>query len=328
MGARQIISRRLSDFFTAVIICVSPNVGLSEEAYPSHPIKIVVPVAVGGAPDVVSRIVAQQLSVKLGQPVIIENRPGAGERIGAEFVARADPDGYTLLAAPPGSLVIGPLLYSHLPYDPSAFVPVTILTTGHLVLLVRPTLPVSNIQEFVALAKASPGKITYASPGAGTPPHLTGEMFNAAAGIHTTHVPYKGLAPALADVLAGHVDVLFDNLGNSLSYIRDGRLKVLGVASEARIPELPDVPAIAETYPGVQSTSWFGIVAPPKTPLHIVERLSQATAETLRQPDVVQKLHSLSFTPVGNSPAETTLFMKRESERWRQVVKSAGIQPE
>jgi tripartite-type tricarboxylate transporter receptor subunit TctC len=298
------------------------------DAFPSRPIKIVVPVAAGGAPDVVTRIVADKLGQKVGQPVIVEDRPGAGERLGAESVAKAEPDGYTLLAAPPGSLVISPLMFSHLGYDPKAFVPITVLTSGHLVLVTSPGLNITSLAELVARAKASPGKLTYASPGAGTPPHLTGEMLKAAAQIETTHVPYKGLAPALADLLAGHVDVMFDNLGNSIPYIRDGRLKALGIADDAHIAELPDVAPIAATFPGVHSTSWFGVVAPPKTPPEIANRLSAAMAEVLHAPDVVEKLRTMSFTPVGSSPIRTANFLAEESARWRAVIAAVGIKPE
>jgi len=300
----------------------------ANDVFPSRPIRIVVPVAAGGAPDVVARLVADKLAQKLGQPVIVEDRPGAGERIGAEFVAKAEPDGYTLLAAPPASLVISPLLFSHLGYDPSAFVPVTVLTSGHLVLVTSPALNIASLAELVTRAKANPGKLTYASPGTGTPPHLTGEMLKAAARIETTHVPYKGLAPALADLLAGRVDVMFDNLGNSIAYIRDGRLKALGIADETRIAELPDVPPIAATYPGVHATSWFGVVAPPRTPPEIANRLSAAIAEALHMPDVVEKLHAMSFTPVGNSPAKMAKLLAEESARWRAVIATVGLKPE
>jgi tripartite-type tricarboxylate transporter receptor subunit TctC len=300
----------------------------ANEAFPSRPIKIVVPVAAGGAPDVVARVVADKLGQKLGQPVIVEDRPGAGERLGAEFVAKAEPDGYTLLAAPPASLVISPLLFSHLAYDPKAFVPITVLTSGHLVLVTSPALNITSLADLVARAKANPGKLTYASPGAGTPPHLTGEMLKAAAHIETTHVPYKGLAPALADLLAGHVDLMFDNLGNSIAYIRDGRLKALGIADDARIPELPDVPPIAATFPGVHSTSWFGVVAPPKTPPDVANRLSAEIAEVLHMPDVVEKLHAMSFTPVATSPAKMSTFLAQESARWRTVIDAVGIKPQ
>jgi tripartite-type tricarboxylate transporter receptor subunit TctC len=300
----------------------------ANDVFPTRPIKIVVPVAPGGAPDVVGRLVADKLGPKLGQPVIVEDRPGGGERIGAEFVAKAEPDGYTLLAAPPASLVISPLLFSHLGYDPGAFVPVTVLTSGHLVLVTSPTLNIASLADLVARAKATPGKLTYASPGLGTPPHLTGEMLKAAAKIETTHVPYKGLAPALADLLAGRVDVMFDNLGNSIAYIREGRLKALGIADDARILELPGVPPIAATFPTVHSTSWFGVVAPPRTPSAIANRLSVAIAQVLHMPDVVEKLHAMSFTPVGSSPGQMTKFMAEETARWRVVVTTVGIKPE
>ena len=309
-------------------LALAGDPGRANEVFPSRPIKMVVPVAAGGAPDVVARLVADKLGPKLGQAVIVEDRPGAGERLGAEFVAKAEPDGYTLLAAPPASLVISPLLFSHLAYDPKGFVPVTVLTSGHLVLVTSPALNITSLADLVARAKANPGKLTYASPGSGTPPHLTGEMLKAAAQIETTHVPYKGLAPALTDLLAGHVDVMFDNLGNSIGYIRSGRLKALGIADDARIPELPEVLPIAAIYPGVHSTSWFGVVAPPGTPPHIAQRLSAAIADVLHTPEVVEKLHAMSFAPVGNSPGKMAEFLAEETGRWRAVISAVGIKPE
>ena len=318
---------RLAGLTLAALAAIAQQ-SRANDVFPSRPIKLVVPVAAGGAPDVVARIVADKLGSKLGQPVVIENRPGAGERIGAEFVAKAGPDGYTLLVAPPGSLVISPLLFSRLAYDPKAFVPVTVLTAGHLVLVTSPTLKIASLADLVVRAKANPGKLTYTSPGTGTPPHLTGELLAAAAQIQMTHVAYKGLAPALTDLLAGHVDVMFDNLGNSIAHIRDGRLKALGIANDARISELPDVPSIAATYPGVHSTSWFGVVAPPNTPTEIADRLSATIAEVLHTPEVVAKLRTMSFTPVGNSPIRMAEFLAGESERWRAVIAAIGIKPE
>jgi tripartite-type tricarboxylate transporter receptor subunit TctC len=296
--------------------------------YPTQPIKIVVPVSAGGAPDLVTRIVADRLTATLHQPVIVENKPGAGERIGAEYVFKAKPDGYTLFAAPPGSLILSPLLESRLAYQPSAFVPVSIMTTSHLVLVGRATLPASSLQELIAIAKANPGKLTYASPGFGTPPHLTGEMLKSAAHIQTTHVPYKGLAPAVRDLLAGHVDFMFDNIGNSFPHIRAGRVKIFGVASEHRIPELPDVPTIAETYPDVHTLSWFGVVAPPNTPPQIAARLAQAIDDALREPDVAARLRALSLTPVGSSPDDMARLLQQERARWASVVAAAGIKPQ
>jgi tripartite-type tricarboxylate transporter receptor subunit TctC len=327
MSARP-ASRLLHWAMVAVVSCAAAGLACANDDYPSRAVKIVVPVSAGGAPDVVARIVAEKLSARLRQPVFVENRPGAGERIGAEYVSKATPDGYTLLAAPPGALVVSQSLYSRLSFDPRAFVPVTILTTGYLVLVARPSLTASNLRELVSLAKTSPGKLTYASPGVGTSPHLTGEMLKAAARIETTHVPYKGLAPALIDLLVGRVDIMFDNLGNSLRYIRDARLKALGVASDMRIPELPDLPVIAETYPGVRSTSWFGVVAPPRTSPEIANKLSLAIAETLRLPEVTQRIRALSLTPVGNTPTQMAAFMKQESERWHSVIAAAGIKRE
>jgi len=315
----------------AALACLALAMGgtaFADDAFPSRPIRIVVPVAAGGAPDVVARVVADKLAPRLGQPVIVEDRPGAGERLGAEFVARAQPDGYTLLAAPPASLVISPLLFSNLGYDPKAFVPVTVLTSGHLVLVTNPASHITSLADLVARAKADPGKLTYASPGRGTPPHLTGEMLKVAAQIETTHVPYKGLAPALADLLTGRVDVMFDNLGNSIGYIRDGRLTALGVADEAPIPELPNVPSLARRYSGVHATSWFGIVAPPKTPHAIAERLSVAIAEVLHSPEVIEKLHAMSFEPVGNSPAQMAEFLAEEQARWANIIATIGLRPE
>jgi tripartite-type tricarboxylate transporter receptor subunit TctC len=309
-------------------LIAAPLIALGQPDYPSHPVKIVVPVAAGGAPDVVARVLADRLSSSWHQPVIVEDRPGAGERIGAEAVAKAAPDGYTLLVTPPGPLVTSQFLYAKLPFDPSAFVPVAVLTTGHLVLITSASSRLATLQEVIAFAKANPGKLTYGSPGTGTLPHLTGEMLKAASGIQTTHVPYKGLAPALVDLLAGRVDVMFDNLGNSLRAIREGRAKALAVVSPARIAELPEVPTVSETYPEVLSVSWFGMVAPPGTPLSLARRISAVVAEALRQPEVSQKLKQMSFTPVGSTPEAMAAFTRREVERWRKVVASAGIRLE
>ena len=297
----------------------------AQEQYPTKPIKIVVPLTAGGAPDLVARVVADRLAANLRQPVIVENKPGAGERIGAEYVFKAEPDGYTILAAPPGSLVISPFLESQLAYQPTAFVPVTIMTTSHLVLVGRANLPMSSLRELIEFAKANPGKLSYASPGVGTPPHLTGEMLKSAARIQTTHVPYKGLAPAITDLLAGHVDFMFDNIGNSLPHISAGRVKIFGVASEHRIAVLPDVPTIAETYPGVHTLSWFGVVAPPKTSPHIAEKLAQAIGDALKEPDVTAKLRALSLTPIGSSPAEMARLLQQERAHWGSVIAASGI---
>lgn len=302
------------------IAVLTPRFAFAAADYPTRAIRIVVPLAAGGAADIVPRMLAEKLAARWGQPVVIENRPGAGHNIGAEVVAKAEPDGYTLFATPPGPLVTSQLLYSRLPFDPGAFVPITLVTTGHVVLIVNPKVPASDLRELVAYAKAHPGRLSFASPGAGTSPHLAGEMLNAVAGIRTTHVPYKGLAPAVTDLLAGHVDMMFDNLGNSLEHIRSGRLRALGVAGEARIAELPEVPTVAETYPGFDARSWLALVAPPNTPQVLADKLWQATAEILRQPEMAAKLNALSLTPIGISPAETAAYIKRDAVRWREAI--------
>jgi tripartite-type tricarboxylate transporter receptor subunit TctC len=298
------------------------------QVYPSRPIKIVVPVPPGATADTLPRIIADKLTLKWSQPVIIENRPGAAQNLGAEVVAKAEPDGYTLLATPQGPLVISQHFYPKLGFDPDAFVPVTIMGTLSSTLVVNPKVPASTLQELIAFAKANPEKLSYASPGTGSPPHLAAAMLATAAGIRVVHVPYKGLAPAMTDLLAGHVDMMFDNLGNTLSHIKDGRLRVLAISTEQRIPEFPDLPAVAEMYPGVVYTSWFAIVAPPKTPPETASKLSSAIAEVLRMPDVVKRLQAMSTTPGGQSPAQTAVFFAEESARWRKVIASADIKPE
>lgn len=309
-------------------VCAVPNTALAQDNYPSRTIKLVVPLPPGPTADILPRILADKLAARWGQPVIIENRPGAANNIGAELVAKAEPDGYTLLATPPGPLVISQSFYPKLGFDPTAFVPISVFAAQPFVLIVNPKVPASTLQELIAFAKANPEKLNFASGGTGSSPHLTGEMLRSAAGIRITYVPYPGLGPAMADLIAGRADLMIDNLGNALPHIRDGRLKALGVASEARIPELPDVPAIAETFPGFYSSSWFAMVAPPRTPSSIADKLSHGIAETLKLPEVAKRFRDLSVTPVGMSPAETEAFLKQDAERWRNVIVSGGIKPE
>jgi tripartite-type tricarboxylate transporter receptor subunit TctC len=297
----------------------------SAQPYPSKPIHIVVPLPPGSNGDLMPRILGQHLSQKLGQPVVIENRSGAAQNLGAEYVSRAAPDGYTLLATPQGPLVISPSFYPNLPFDPSQFVPITIMAKLPYILVVHPNVPVSNFKEFIAYAKANPGKLNYGTPGLGSSSHLTGEMLKLAAGIQMTHVPYAGLAPAITDLLAGHTDVITANLDSVLIHVQAGKLKGLAVTSETRAPEVPGLPAIAETYPEVVSTSWFAVVAPPKTSPEIAEKLSRAFAEILREPEIKKRWREMSLTPVGGTPAEVGAFLQEETARWRKVIVSGGI---
>ena len=288
-----------------------------------------VPVAPGTTPDILARLMGNHLAPRLAQPVIVENRAGASSNIGAEYVARSEADGHTLMVSPPPPLAINESLFPKLGFDPAAFVPVTILVTLPNVLVVTAGLKARNVEELVALAKASPDQLNGGSTGVGGTPHLSLEMFKAAAGVSIKHIPYsRGLAPALTDLLASRIDLIFMNLADALPHIRSGRVRALAVASRTRVADLPDVPALAEALRGFKLSTWMAMVAPPGTPPEIVGRLSREIAEVLRQPDVVARLSDISATPVGSSPEDTRAFIRREAARWREVIVSAGIRLE
>ncbi|HVQ61621.1 MAG TPA: tripartite tricarboxylate transporter substrate binding protein [Burkholderiales bacterium] len=294
--------------------------------YPAKSIRIVVPYPAGGSADLLPRIFSEKLSAKWGQPVLVENRPGAGGNIGAEFVYRADPDGYTLFASAPGPLVVNQNLYRNLAFDPSQFVPVSIMAAIPNVLLVNPALPARSVDGLIAYAKANPGKLNYGSQGSGSTSHLTAELFKTAAGgLKITHVPYKGSAPAMTALLGGEIELMFDNLGITLPHIRTGKLRILAVGSEKRVASLPEVPAMSEILPGFVSVAWFGIVAPPRTPAQVADRFSSAVAEAIRQPEVLSRLATLSAEPVGGTPSEMAAFMKQEEARWKGVIQAAQV---
>jgi tripartite-type tricarboxylate transporter receptor subunit TctC len=308
----------------ALLAAISAD-AFAQGAYPSRTIKIVVPLPAGPVADMVPRVVAQKLGAKWGQAVIIENRPGASLNIGAEAVAKAEPDGYTLLATPPGPLVVSQHFFPNLAFDPTAFVPVTVMVKVPAVVVVNPSVPVSNLQELIAFAKANQNKLSYGSPGLGNTPQLAMEKLMHAAGIRLLHVPYQGLGPAMNDLLAGHIDVMIDNLGNVMQHVTSGRLKLLAATTESRIPALPDVPTVSETLPGVSFADWFAVVAPPKTSPEIAGKLAQAIVEIVRSPDIAKRWDDLYLTPVGSSPAETAALIKQESELWRETIAATGI---
>jgi tripartite-type tricarboxylate transporter receptor subunit TctC len=294
--------------------------------WPAKTVRIIVPFPAGGSADLMPRVVGEKLAEKWGQPVIVENRPGAAGNIGAEAVFRAEPDGYTLLSSPPPPLVINKLIYPKLAYDPAQFTPVTVIGAIPNVLLVHPQTGVNTVQELIARVKANPGKFNYASQGSGTTSHLTTELFKTmAGGLAITHIPYKGTAPALADLLGGQVDLMFDNLGVSLPHVKSGKLKALAVASRGRFRGLPEVPAMSEVLKGFESVAWFGIVAPPRTPDAVAQKVAAGVQEALKAPDVQKRLADLSAEPMGLGPAETAAFMKQEVERWGAVVRAAGV---
>jgi tripartite-type tricarboxylate transporter receptor subunit TctC len=308
----------------ASVLAWLPLHAAAQDKYPERPIRIIVPFPPGGANDTVTRIVADKLSVRLKQPVIVENKPGASGNIGAEFVAHARPDGYTLLASPPPPLVINQSLFSQLAFDPTQFVPVTVMAGTPNVLVVHPRVSADNADEFITLARQQPNKLNYASTGSGGTPHLTFEWFKSATGVQVTHVPYKG-SQAYPAVMAGEVDAMFINLTDALPYIRSGKLKTLAVASERAVPALPGVRPLADTIPGFVSTTWFGVVAPPGTPAALAERLSAAIAEALRQPDTAKKLADMHLQPMAESPAKTAAFFADEAQRWLKVIRAADI---
>ena len=310
------------------LLCIPALPALAQDAvnFPARPIRIVVPYPAGGTADILPRVVGEKLAARWNQPVVVENRAGGGGNIGAEAVAKAEPDGYTLLSTPPAPLTINLNLYSKLSFDPTAFVPVTVLAIVPNVLLVNPKVPANTVRDLIAYARANPDKLNYASQGSGSTSHLTAEMFKAMAGVRLTHVPYKGTSPALTDLLGGQVDMMFDNLGVSLQHVRSGKLKVLAVGSDRRVAALPGVPTVAESgLPGFVGVAWFGVVAPPKTPADIAAKISAAIAETLKHPDVQRRLQELSAEAVGNTPAQMAIFMKDDAERWRKVIQAAGV---
>ena len=301
----------------------------SAQEWPAKAVRIIVPFPPGGSADLLPRIVGEKLAQQWAQPVVIDNRPGAGGNIGATAVFQADPDGYTLLSAPPPPLVINRLIYPKLAYDSTQFVPMTVIAAIPNVLLVHPKVPANSVSELISYAKQNPTKLNYASQGSGTTSHLTAELFKSmAGGLQITHVPYKGSAPALTDLLAGQVDIMFDNLGVSLPHVKSGKLKALAVASSKRFRALPEVPALAETLPGFEAVAWFGIVGPPKTPSAVAEKVAAGVAEALRNPDVQRRLNELSADPMGLTPTETAAFMKQETERWGAVIRAAGVKVE
>src|SRR6201997_775480 len=289
--------------------------------YPSRTVKIIVPFPAGGTADVMPRIVADWLTKKWGQPVVIENRTGAAGNIGAEAVAKADPDGSTLLAPPPPPLVINHNLYPRLGFDPTEFVPIVIMGRVPNALVVNAKVPFASVAELIAYAKANPGKLTCATQGNGTTSHLTAELFQMMADVKFQQVPYRGSAPALTDLAAGNVDLMFDNLGASLALVNGGQLKLLGVATPKRMAALPQVPTIAETLGGFESAAWFAIVAPPKTPAAGVDKINADVNEALREGDIRERLAQLSAEPIGGTPQATAAYMREEGESWRKVIK-------
>jgi tripartite-type tricarboxylate transporter receptor subunit TctC len=294
--------------------------------YPDRPVKIIVPFPAGGTADAVPRLVADWLSRKWGQPVVIDNRTGAAGNIGAELAYRSAPDGYTLLSAPPPPLVINHNLYPKLGFDPSKFEPIIVMAHVPNALIVNPnTVKAASVAELVEFLQRNPEQVTAATQGNGTTSHLTAELFQLMAKVKLRNIPYRGSAPALQGLLAGDVDLMFDNLGVSLPLVEAGKLKLLAVASAQRLPSLPDMPTIAETLPGFEAVAWYAIVAPPKTAKTIVDKINADVNEALRQPELQERLKKLSAEIFGGSPERASRYMHEEVDRWGNVIKAANI---
>jgi tripartite-type tricarboxylate transporter receptor subunit TctC len=299
----------------------------ADDDYPNRPVKIVVPFAPGGSTDVVARILADKLQGELKQPFVVENRPGAGGNIGADVVAKSNPDGYTLLMGTTGVLAINNYLYKDMPFDPQRdFAPVSYTSLITNILVVNPNVPAKNVAELVALAKAKPGELTFASSGAGSSTHLSAELFKSMAGLNLVHVPYKGSSQAITDLMAGHVTMLVDNAPSSLPYVQQGKLRALAVTSLKRMPGLPDVPTLDEAgVKGYESLSWSGIVAPAATPKPVIAKLNAAIERVLAMPDVKKRFADLGVDAVGGPPEAFARHIRVESEKWGRVVKAANI---
>ncbi len=316
----------LSFVFGAVFALALLAIPVQAQEYPSRPVKIIVPFAPGGTADAVPRLVGDWLSRKWGQPVIVENRTGAAGNIGAEFVYRSAPDGYTLLSSPPPPLVINQSLFPKLGFDPARFEPIVVMAHVPNALIVNPErLKASTVADLIEHMRRNPDTVTAATQGNGTTSHLTAELFQLMAKVKLRFIPYRGSAPALQGLLAGDVDLMFDNLGVSLPLVEAGKLKLLAVASAERLPALPAVPALAEMLPGFEAIAWYAIVAPPGTPPAIVAKINADVNQALRQPELQERLKKLSAEVFGGTPERAAIYMREEVDRWGGVIKAAGV---
>ena len=315
----------MSRLFAIALALLLP-LGAAAQNYPHKPIRLVVPFTPAGAVDIASRAIAIELLKQLGQPVSVENKPGAGGNLGAAEVARAAPDGYTLLMTTSGIQAINPALYAKMPFDPNKdLVPVAALVSLNNVLVLHPSVPANSVNEVIALAKKDPGKWTYASSGNGTSIHMSGAMFTQLTGTDLLHIPYKGSGPAVTDLLAGQVNMMFDNIPSSLPHIRAGKLRALATTGAKRDPALPDLPTIAEAgVPGYESGVWFGIAAPAGTPKEIISKLNAAALRGARSPEFGKRMKDLGYNLIPGSAEEMAAMLKAELARWAPIVKSTG----
>lgn len=311
----------------ALAVALSPAGPAAAQDFPTRPVTLVIPFAAGGSTDLVGRLIAERMSAELGQPVVVENKGGAGGNLGAAQVAKASPDGYTILMGTVATHALNPALYKKMPYDPvTSFAPVSLLVVVPNVLVVNPDFPAKTTEELIALLKKEPGKYSYASSGNGTPLHLSGELFKSMADVDMQHIPYQGAGPALIDVLSGQVPIMFDNLPSSTSHIKSGKLRALGVTTAKRAPSFPDLPAIAEAVPGYETYTWNAVFAPAGTPPEVIAKLNASANKALADPKVQARLADFSAVSVGSTPEELGEHVKKEIAKWAPIVKASGAQ--
>ncbi|MBI4194339.1 MAG: tripartite tricarboxylate transporter substrate binding protein [Betaproteobacteria bacterium] len=312
----------------ATLAAVAP--AAAQEKYPTRPVRFVVPYAAGGSTDTLARTIGQKLSDYLGEQVVVDNRPGASGDIGMTLVARATPDGHTIVLGYIANLGIGPSLYAKMPYDPvNDFEPITQVAGASNIVVAHPSVPAKNFKEFIAYAKANPKKVNFASAGVASVGHLTGELLNNMAGIDMVHIPYKGSGQAISDLVGGHVKLMISGMASTLPHVRSGKLRGLATTGARRTPATPDLPTIAESgFPGFEASSWFGVLAPAKTPKPIITRLHADIVKSLKDPAVSQRLTNVGFELVGGTPQEFAAYIKSEIRKWEKVVKASGAKPE
>ena len=320
------MQRFMKRLAAAAAVALVPTVAAA--AWPEKPVKIVVPFNAGGATDVVARLLAQKLGDAWGQSVIVENKAGAGGNIGADLVAKAQPDGYTLLMTSGSIVTANPFIYKSMPFDAAKdLVPITNVASGPQIVAVGPSVEAKTLKEFIAWAKANPKKVNFGSAGVGTQTHLAAENFAHSAGVDIVHVPYKGESAAMTDLMGGQIHMATPNLGGAIQHVKQGRLRALAVTSRERSPQLPDVPAVAETLPGLENAGWFGLMAPAGTPREVIEKVQRDSAKVLKSDEFRGKLEQQGMVPVANTPAEFAAAIRDESKVWQKVIQERGLAP-
>ncbi len=324
------MGRRAALSLAATLAALTPQAAAAADAYPAKPIRFVVAFPPGGGTDIIARSIAQKLAERIAQQVVVDNRPGAGGNIGTDIVAKSAPDGYTILMGSAGPLAINASLFAKMPFDPiKDLAPVTLAASTPNVLVVHPSLPARTVKELIALARAKPGEINFASSGHGTPAHLAGELFNSMAGVKLIHVPYKGAAPALADLLGGQVQIMFSTMPPALPHVKDGKLRALAVTSRKRSPATPELSTMDEAaLPGFEAITWHGVVVPAGTPTTVIALLNREIVAILHLPEVVERLSGQGAEALGSTPEEFAAYIRSESIKWAKVVRESGAKAE